>query len=60
MKNKIKTYKQQLIEKYVKRIKIDYPEDDKLIMDLQQFEYELNELSNRSTCSKIVEDFYKE
>ncbi len=29
--------KQKLIDKYIGRIKTDYPENDKLIIDLQQF-----------------------
>jgi hypothetical protein len=31
----------ELIEKYIARIKIDYPEDDKLFIDLKQFANEL-------------------
>lgn len=33
---------QLLIDKYLKRIKIDYPEDDKLMIDLQDFAKELS------------------
>ena len=36
--------KQQIIDKFIERIKIDYPEDDKLMMDLLQFESELQAL----------------
>jgi len=39
----------ELIDKYIERIKIDYPEDDKLMIDLKQFgeqycEEKINEL----------------
>jgi len=30
-----------LIDKYIKRIKIDYPEDDKLMIDLEDFAKEI-------------------
>ena len=33
----------KLTDKYIKRIKIDYPEDDKLMMDLQDFAKEITE-----------------
>ena len=32
-----------IIDKYIKRIKLDYPEDDKLMIDLQQFAQEIKE-----------------
>ncbi|HUU89398.1 MAG TPA: hypothetical protein VMX17_16820 [Candidatus Glassbacteria bacterium] len=41
----MKTLKQnmkKLIEKYIKRILIDYPEEDKLYIDLMQFAHEIN------------------
>ena len=33
--------KQELIDKYLIRIKIDFPENDKLCIDLQEFSREL-------------------
>lgn len=39
---------QDLINKYIERIKTDYPEDDKLMIDLQDFAKEViqqNELN---------------
>ena len=39
---------QSIINKYIDRIKIDYPEDDKLMIDLQQF-------ANESLQSKLKE-----
>ena len=32
-----------LIDKYIKRIKVDYPEDDKLMIDLEDFAKEIKE-----------------
>ena len=40
------TKKQKLIDKYIGRIKVDYPEDDKLMIDLQQFAEEIVKLCN--------------
>ena len=54
MKAKIK--KQVIINKYIERIKIDYPEDDKLMMDLQQFATELTALeAEEGYCTCIGE-----
>jgi len=41
------TKREQLIDKFIERIKIDYPEDDKLMMDLIQFESELAALKSQ-------------
>jgi len=35
---------ENIIDKYIKRIKIDFPEDDKLIIDLQDFAKEIQKL----------------
>jgi hypothetical protein len=41
-----------IIDKYIKRIKIDFPEDDKLMIDLQDFAKEIK--------SKQIEDAIKD
>lgn len=40
--NLINMNRTELIDKYIKRIKIDYPEDDKLMIDLEDFAKELS------------------
>lgn len=44
----------KLINKYIKRIKIDYPEDDKLMVNLQQFAQEV--IKNYSIPAVIREN----
>lgn len=44
-KPRLQTHKQILIDKYIQRIKIDYPEDDKLMIDLLQFADEILKLN---------------
>lgn len=50
------TEKQKLIDKYIGRIKIDYPEDDKLMIDLQQFADEIVKLLDLHNVVKSLSD----
>jgi len=43
-----------LIDKYIKRIKVDYPEDDKLMIDLEDFAKEIKEQLTIPVVSKSV------
>ena len=48
----------KLIEKYIKRILIDYPEEDKLYIDLMQFAHEINsQATNESENGKAMMRF---
>ena len=44
-----------LIDKYIKRIKVDYPEDDKLMIDLEDFAKEIKE---QLLIQRVVKSFY--
>jgi len=46
--------RQKIIDKYIKRIKTDYPEDDKLMIDLQQFANEIISLPNDEEIKNII------
>lgn len=42
---------QQIIDKYLKRILIDYPENDKIMIDLMQFSEEIiNQFESEKEC----------
>lgn len=42
---------QKIIDKYIERIKVDYPEDDKLMIDLIQFAEEVVKNCNTTAVS---------
>ena len=44
---------EQIIKKYIQRIKIDFPEDDKLYMDLQEFLKEVDQFRQAAVSGSL-------
>jgi len=53
----METKTQEIVKKYIERIKADYPEDDKLMIDLQQFAIEIMRVSATENNNPYCDGF---